>query len=143
VNGWPGNPIELRPFDCHFTAKRINKSWIAVGFLPMTGNAVNDPKIRHELGDGGAPPEAAIWMKALLKEYKRTVRILRGMGFNGRMMDLKLPKVKAAAVFEDNEEKINRLVEIRLINKAGGLYKTGTIVVNCTVALEGGRRVAE
>ena len=58
-------------------------------------------------------------------------------------MDVKLPKVKAAAVFENNEEKIKYLVENRLINKAGGLYKTGTIVANCSVVLEGGRRVAE
>ena len=57
-------------------------------------------------------------------------------------MDVKLPKVKAAAAFENNEEKIKYLVENRLINKAGGLYKTGTIVANCSVVLEGGR-VAE
>jgi hypothetical protein len=30
-----------------------------------------------------------------------------------------------------------------LINKAGGLYKMGTIVANCSVVLEGGRQVAE
>jgi hypothetical protein len=30
-----------------------------------------------------------------------------------------------------------------LINKVGGLYKTGTIVANCSVVLEGGRQVAE
>ena len=65
------------------------------------------------------------------------------MGFNGGVMDVKLPKVKAAAVFENNEEKIKYLVEKCLINKAGGLYKTGTIVANCSVVLEGGRRVAE
>jgi len=143
VNGWPGDPIDLRPFDCHFTAKSIIRSWIAVGFLPMTGNAVNDPKVRHELGDGGAPPEAAIRMKALNTEYRKTARVLSGMGFNGGVMDVKLPKVKAAAAFENNEEKIDYLVENRLINKAGGLYKTGTIVANCSVVLEGGRRVAE
>ena len=65
VNGWPGNPVELRPFDCHFTLERIIYTWIVVGFLPMMGNAVNDPKVRHELGDGGAPSEAAIWLEAL------------------------------------------------------------------------------
>jgi hypothetical protein len=139
VNGWPSNPIELRPFDCHFTAKRIIKNGIAVGCLLMTGNTVNEPKVRHKLGDGGAPPEAAIWMKALHKEYKRTARVLTGMGFNGHMMDLKLPQVTAAAVFEDNKEKINQLVENRLINKVGGPYKTGMIVANCSVVLEGGR----
>ncbi len=25
VNGWPDNPVELRPFDCQFNAKRIIK----------------------------------------------------------------------------------------------------------------------
>jgi hypothetical protein len=105
----------------------------------MTGKAVNDPKVRHELGNGRAPLEAAIRMKALNTEYRKTARVLSGMGFNGGVMDVKLPKVKAAAVFEDNEEKINYLVENRLINKAGGLYKTGTIVANCSVVLEGGK----
>jgi hypothetical protein len=42
-------------------------------------------------------------------------------------------KVKKTAVFEDNEEKIQYLVENRLINKARGLYKMGTIVANCSV----------
>jgi hypothetical protein len=143
VNGWPDDPVELRPFDYHFTTERIIKTWIAVGFLPMTGNAVNDPKVRHELGDGGAPPEAAIRMKALNMEYRKTARVLTGMGFNGAMLDVKLQKVKAAAAFEDNEAKIQYLVENRLINKAGGLYKTGTIVANCHVVNEGNRRVAE
>ncbi len=52
-------------------------------------------------------------------------------------MDVKLPKVKKSAVFEDNEEKIQYLVDNCLINKAEGLYKTGTIIANCMVVLEG------
>jgi hypothetical protein len=59
VNGWPDDPVELQPFDCHFNTKQIIKTWIAVGFMPMTGNAANDPKVRYELGEGGAPPEAS------------------------------------------------------------------------------------
>ncbi len=62
---------------------------------------------------------------------------MTGMGFNGNMMDVKLPKVKKTVVFEDNKEKIQYLVENRLINKAGGLYKTGKIVENCSVVLKG------
>ncbi len=58
-------------------------------------------------------------------------------------MDVKLPKVKKSAVFEDNKEKIQYLVDNHLINKGGGLYKTGTIVTNCSVVLEGGRHIAE
>jgi hypothetical protein len=82
-------------------------------------------------------------MTALNMEYRKTARVLTGMGFNGAMLDVKLQKVKAAAAFEDNEAKIQYLVENCLINKAGGLYKTGTIVANCHVVNEGNRRVAE
>ena len=105
MNGLPGDPIEKQSFDCHFTAKRIINTLIAVGFLPMTGNAVNDPKVRHELGDVG-PPEAAIYRKALNKEYRKTVRVLTGMGFNGGVMDVNLPKANKGAMFEDNETRI-------------------------------------
>jgi hypothetical protein len=56
-----------------------------------------------------------------------------GMGFNGAMMDVKLPKVKKAMAFEDNEAKIQHLMENRCMNKAGGLFKTGLIVANCDV----------
>ena len=53
VSGWPEDPLELRPFDYHFTKEGIIILWIAVGFLPMTGRAMEDPKVRHELGEGG------------------------------------------------------------------------------------------
>ena len=142
VNGWPEDPIELRPFDFHFTAEGIIKSWISVGFLPMTGNAVNDPKVRHELGDGGAPPEAAIRMKALSVEYRKTARVLTGMGFNGAVLDVKLPKAKKAVVYEDNEARIQHMIDNRCMNKAGGLFKTGLIVANCLAVNECNRRVA-
>jgi hypothetical protein len=68
VNGWPDDPVELRPFDYHFTKEGIIRSWIAVGFLPMTGRATQDPKVRHELGEGGAPPAAAKRLAALNKK---------------------------------------------------------------------------
>ena len=142
VNGWPEDPIELRPFDFHFTAEGIIKSWISVGFLPMTGNAVNDSKVRHELGDGGAPPEAAIRMKALSVEYRKTARVLTGMGFNGAVLDVKLPKAKKAMVYEDNEARIQHMIDNRCMNKAGGLFKTGLIVANCLAVNECNRRVA-
>ena len=33
VNGWPDDPVELRPFDYHFTKEGIIRSWIALGFF--------------------------------------------------------------------------------------------------------------
>jgi hypothetical protein len=49
VNGWSEDPVELRPFDFHFTKERIINTWKAVGFLPMTGYAMRDPKVRYLL----------------------------------------------------------------------------------------------
>ena len=55
VNGYP---IELQPFDFIFQRDKIISRWIAVEFLPMTQNATNDPKVRWETCEGGAPTEA-------------------------------------------------------------------------------------
>ena len=60
VNGFPKNPIELCPFNHCFTKEKIIQNWIAVGFLPMTGNATNDPKVAYELGPGDAPDDAQV-----------------------------------------------------------------------------------
>ena len=65
------------------------------------------------------------------------------MGFNGAMLDCELSKVKKKAVFRDNEAQIQQIVDNKLLNKAGGLYKTGLIVANCRVVLEAGKRLAE
>ena len=67
VNDFPNDPIELRPFDNCFTKENIIKTCIAVGFLPMTGNAANDSKVGYELGPGGAPEKAQDQIKELLK----------------------------------------------------------------------------
>ncbi len=45
VNGFPGDPIELRPFDRIFTRKNIWSWWCKVGFIPMNRNALNDEKV--------------------------------------------------------------------------------------------------
>jgi hypothetical protein len=66
VNGWPDDPIEDCPFDRHFSAEGIIRSHIAVGFMPMTGQAAKDPKVWFEFGLGGAPPEDALRMDELV-----------------------------------------------------------------------------
>jgi hypothetical protein len=60
INGFPGDPLELCPFDFCFMQENIIKKWIKVGVMPHTGNAALDPKVRHELGEGGAPVEAGV-----------------------------------------------------------------------------------
>ncbi len=46
-------------------------------------------------------------------------------------------------MFCNNEAQFEHIVDNKLPNKAGGLYKTGLIVVNCRVVVEAGKRLAE
>ena len=39
------------------------------------------------------------------------------------MLDCELSKVKKKAVFRDDEAQIQHIVDNKLLNKAGGLYK--------------------
>ncbi len=70
INDFPGGPPELCPFDFDFcfTQEKIFKTWINVGFVPHTGNGAFDPKVRHELGEGGAPQEAQVRLGRLVED---------------------------------------------------------------------------
>jgi hypothetical protein len=59
------------------------------------------------------------------------------------MLDCELPKVKKKPVFHDEEARIQHIVDNKLLNKVGGLYKTGLIIANCRVVVEAGKRMAE
>ena len=52
-------------------------------------------------------------------------------------------KVKNKLVFCDKEVEIQRISDNKLLNKAGGMYKTGLIVVNCRVVVEVGKKMTE
>ncbi len=54
VNGFPGDPIELHPFDRVFTRQNIWSWWCKVGFLPMNRNSLNDDKFRQQFGENAA-----------------------------------------------------------------------------------------
>jgi len=133
INGFPGDPVELRPFDFCFTQEKIIKTWIKVGFMPHTGNVVLDPKVRHELGEGGAPEEQLVRMEQLVKDYNDSVQRLTDLGFNGEVLDLKPKTVTAnsSALTRDENELVEEILSKRLISKAGGLFKAGVIIANC------------
>jgi hypothetical protein len=65
-----------------------------------------------------------------------------GIGLNCVMFDIELPKVKPAPIFINDKARINYIVENCLINKMGGLDKTGLIVANCRVVVEAAKWVA-
>jgi hypothetical protein len=88
VNGYPGNPIARQPLDYTFTRRNIINSWIAVNFLPMTANVVNDPKVRFELGEGGAPEAEQKRIIDLYDDYKATRQRLDHLEFNVELFNI-------------------------------------------------------
>jgi hypothetical protein len=143
VNGVPDDDISKRPFDRTFTKTNIINSWIAVGFLPMTGNAVNDPKVRFELGEGGAPEAEQKRMRDLYSDYCATREELAGMEFNVDLLDLEPPQVTDLPIPENEEAAIQALLENGGVNKAGSLFRVGVCVANSRVVLETLRRTKE
>ena len=142
ANGYSNDPIELRPFDHCFTKENIIKTWIAIGFLPMTGNAVNDPKVAYELGPDGAPVEAQDRMLALVDDYSQAAQMLTTLGYNGNVPDLAPRKVKDTPLSAYEEAAVQQLMKSKGMNKAGSLYKAGEIMANSRVVLEAARRTA-
>jgi hypothetical protein len=138
INGFPGDPLVLCPFDFCFTQEKIIKTWIKVGFMPHTGNAALDQKVHHKLVEGGAPVEAGVRMEKLVEDYAERRQKLMVLGFNGEVLDLK-PKMATAnssVLAKDEEELIKEIMEKKIISKAGGLYKVGVIIANCRVATQ-------
>ena len=59
------------------------------------GNALNNPKVRYEWGDGGAPEEAGKRLALLEETYREVAMELQAMGYNGiDTFDLELPVAK-------------------------------------------------
>jgi len=82
-NGFNNDLLEHKPFDFVFRRANILSWWKKVGFLPMTRNALNDPKVRYEVGEGGAPKDEGNQLLLLEEEYQEGTRILQGSGYNG------------------------------------------------------------
>ena len=144
VNGFPGDPIEKRPFDFTFMKEKILSWWKKVGFLPMSRNDLNHNKVRWEMGAGGAPKEATIRLELLVKDYEECARMLNARGFNGGVLDLEPPRVeKTASIPDDEEAQIQLILKNKVMNKAGSLFKVGVHVANSRVLIEAARRHRE
>ena len=57
VNGYPEDLLEKKQFYKTFSCQKILSWCQKVGFHPMNRNSLKDPKVRVELGSGGAPKE--------------------------------------------------------------------------------------
>ena len=119
VNGIPEDSIALRPFERTFTQENIINLWIAIGFLPMTSNTVNDPKVRYKLGEGGAPEHDQMRIEALVNDYQQSKVKLTELVFNHDILDLK-PTIVVNRVLPASKE-----ARIKALMKNGGLIKLG------------------
>jgi len=143
INGFPGDPIDLRPFDKVFTQDNIKSWWKNVGFLPMTRNAVNNPKTQWELGEGSAPEEGTARLVILIDDYNVGAKKVEQMGFNKNILSLQPPVVSTPKIPEGEEAQIQALVDGKAINKAGAMFKLGLQVANSRVMLETNKRMVK
>ncbi len=79
---------------------------------------MQDPKLKHELGKGGAPPAVEKCLAALNNEYEIASNTLMAMGFHEAMLDCELAKGKKKPMFCDNYVQIQHIVDNKLLNKA-------------------------
>ena len=135
VNGFPGNPIHLRSFDKVFTKSNIITRWKKVGFLPMSRRALDDPKVRWERGEGGAPEEASDRIELLMEDYEEGARRLTEMEFNGEVLDVEPPQAENYSVPEGEDDQVKALVDGKATNSASGMFKVGVLVVNSRAML--------
>ncbi len=70
------------------------------------------------------------------EEYKEVAAAVNALGYNGYMLDVVPRKVEEAEIPSDEEAQIEHIVKSKLINKPGGLFRTGLIVANCQVVME-------
>lgn len=141
VNGYPGDPIELRPFDNNFRRSNILGWWRKVGFIPMTRNVLLDPKVRYELGKGGAPEEAGKHLELLEEAYKEGAVMLQSLGYNGiDAFDIELPHVQKRNFSLSEEEKIKMLMKDKSMMHASKLAGCGLCMVNAGVVVEAHKR---
>ena len=136
VNGFSGDAIELRPFDYCFQKTMIIDAWRKVGFIPMTANAVNNPKVRYELGEGGAPGGEKERLESLVADYRKSGEDMIELGFNGELLDLQPVEVATHMLPENEAAAVKLIVDNGSMNSAGSLFWAVIFVANCSTLLQ-------
>mmetsp|Transcript_30072 Transcript_30072/g.63809 ORF Transcript_30072/g.63809 Transcript_30072/m.63809 type:complete len:133 (+) Transcript_30072:654-1052(+) len=119
------------------------KWWCAAGFMPMTLNSRNDPKVRWEAGTGGAPEEGSKRPELLLNDYQEGAKRLTELGYNDCVLNLKSSIAKERVVPDGDEAKIETIIKNKALSKSGALFKIGEEVANSVNILKAGGRVRE
>jgi hypothetical protein len=83
VNGNSTDDVSMKPFTRTFTREKILRSWLKVGFCPLTRNCIQNKKVRHELGQALQDKV----LKDLHKSYTGVVRQADEEGLNAGIFD--------------------------------------------------------
>ncbi len=144
MNGYPGDPIELRPFDYVFHRTNIWNWWCKVGFIPMTRNAIYDEKVCQQLGGGSAAVgDYGQKIEVLVKDYEKVAHEITQLGFKGELLDIEVEVAQPQQVIADEEKLIEKSVEENAINSTGRLYRFGVQVANAGTVTKAGQRQVE
>ncbi len=144
VNGFPDDPIELRPFDKIFNSTNIWKWWCKVGFITMNQNALYDDKVRQQLGgEKAAVGDYGKRLKILAQDYEMAANEVTEMGFNGEILDLEMEVVQPQQNIDNEDELVNKLVAENAVTSTGRLYRLGIQIANSKIVTKAARRQIE
>jgi hypothetical protein len=73
-------------------------------------------------------------MDLLREEYKEAAEAVTKLGYHSDMLDMVPQEAEAAEIPLDEEAQIEHIVRNKLINKPGGLFRTGLIVAKCKLS---------
>ena len=124
INGKPGYTAEKCPFDFCFTFPKIFRSWLNIGFVPVTRHALLHKKVRHMLGEGGGSNARMLSMERVQANYGELKKRVTESGINAHVFDSKLPVHKHSSTLKTEQEQVQALVEGKLAFRAGAQWCT-------------------
>lgn len=142
VNGTPDDPLEKRPFSFSFSRELVHAANVKVGVTPFTRNALNNPKVRHEL----EVDEVQISKPTqIYNEHQKNLAAARALQLNVAPMELALPRRYHPVVAppSDRETVIRKLVEAKCTHSGMWINCAGAIAFNSEVMLEAGCEIIQ
>ena len=126
INGLPDDPIEKKPHDRTFTKKNMFKSFLKIGWTPLTREALRHPKVRHMLGKGGASADVQAKLKGVQARYDDLKDKVQATGINGFVFNSKIPvhQEKHNATKKTEDEQVRALVDAKKTFSAGAQWAT-------------------
>ena len=138
VNGNPGDPIELRPFDSTFTKEKIKNCFARVGYVPFTRKALKNQNIRHELNEDN---DEGRKLQAIYDEYVGEKTKLLALGFNVEgIFDARIPTAQVARRSTEEEHQVKALVDRKSAFSASSIFtNVGTMCITAGAVLKAQR----